>query len=370
MTPRARARARRPPRLPARSLAAGAALAVVICGAAVFGGAGCDAGEDTGALQAASPTLPAIDSPRSPAWSPQPGPDDPAVAVVDGVPILASQLREAMAEDAGESPPEAVLQRLVELELLAQAALEAGYWRPDVVLEPYESALVREVLADRFLRKPPESYFDEQFLREMYYQPAIRVKFDHVDAFKVADAQYVCCPKRYDECEPAAVAQCLEQAEPIVREVYEDLRGLDNPDVQTFSARVHDWEEQHPKLNLHQYSFFYNVNLPHEEQRGYNIVNENVAKAALGVEVGEVAAPVASRNGWHILYLMEHAPEEHRTIDDPEVRAEIIRELLPARQQAEYQAWMQALRQMYGVEVFPEALALFHRALMGGGEVR
>lgn len=341
------------------------ALPLLALAALVAVAAACGEEEESVAVAAAAPTLPAVDSPRSPAWSPQPTPDDPAVATVNGVPILASQLRSALEEDGGDTPPAEVLDRLVELEMLAQAALEAGYWRPEIVLAPYESALVREILADRFLRKPPESYFDDRFLRELYYRPSVRVKFDHVDAFRVADAQYVCCPKRYDECEEKVVDECIAQSEPIVREVFEDLRSLDNPDVQTFTARVQAWEDQHPRLGVNTYSFFYNVNLPHEEQRGYNVVNENVAKAVMALAVGEVSAPVRSRNGWHILYLIEHDPEEHRTIDDPEVRREIIAELLPARQQAEYQAWMQALRQMYRATVDPEALAAFHRALTG-----
>lgn len=344
---------------------------LLAAGLALLGACG---GDGALSVEAGLPSLPVIDGPHSPAWTPRPTSDDPAVATVNGVPILGSQLRAALAEETGgASPaPAALLERLIELELLAQTALADGYWRPEVVLEPYESALVREILAERFHRKPPESYFDDAFLREMYYQPSIRVKFDHVDAFRVADAQYVCCPKRFDECDAAAVEACIKESEPIAREVYEDIRSMERPDIQTFSARVRAWEDQYPKLNVNTYSFFYNVNLPHEEQRGYNVVNENVARAAMGIEVGQFAAPVASRNGWHILYLISHAPEEHRTIDDPEVRQELVRELLPARQKAEYDAWMKALRQMYGVEVDEAALRVFLKALTGsageGGE--
>jgi len=322
-------------------------------------------GDEERRVEASAPSLPAVEGPRSTAWSPQPTAEDPAVATVNGVPIVASQLRTALAEDGGASSPAQVLDRLVGMELLAQAALADGYWRPEVVLEPFESALVRGLLAERFQRKPPEEYFDDDFLREMYYQPPIRVKFDHVDAFRVVDAQYVCCAKRFDQCVPAQVDACLRESEGAIREVYEDLRTMDRPDVRTFSARVQAWEDQYPKLNVNTYSFFYNVNLPHEEQRGYNIVNESVAKAAMGIQPGQIAAPVASRNGWHILYLIEHAPEEHRTIDDPDVRQELVRELLPARQKAEYDAWMQALRQMYAVEVDEEALRVFLKGLVG-----
>lgn len=348
-----------------RSRTLGVSLAAVTLLVAVLGAA-CDAEEEGSAVDHAR-TLPAVDGPRSPAWSPQPTDDDPTVATVNGVPIVRSQVQRALEDEGADATPRSVLERLIDLEVLAQEALAAGFYRPDVVQEVFESALARELLAERFTRRPPESFFTTEMIRHIYYDPRVRLEFDHVDAFKVADAQFVCCPRRFDECDPVQFEECLQEEDPHVREVFADLQSLDAPDVRTISERIGQWETQYRRLSLKNYSFFYNVNLPHEEQSGYDIINQNVARAAMSVEVGGIAAPVRSRNGWHIIYVARHDPEEHRTPDDPEVRSEIIAGALPKRQEAEYAAWLKALREMHRVTVHPETLQIFFQGMTAAG---
>lgn len=299
-----------------------------------------------------------VTDPASPAWSPETSDDDPAVATVDGVPIPRSLLQELIEVDGGKTEPAVLLERAIEVELLARRALELGYYQADIVQEAQERAMVQLLLKRRISDHPPEEFFNEELVRSVFYNPSVRVKFDHVDIFKVADAQYLCCPGAPGSCKTEEFEACMSEGEPKMREVQADLVRR-TQGAESFGLLTHEWELDVSRLALKNYSFFYNVNLPHEEQKGYDIINENVARTTMTLEVGEISKPVQSENGWHIIYLVEHIPEEHRGPDDPEVRAQIIERLLPQRLKAEYGSWLRSLREGHRVVVFPERLNAF-----------
>ena len=306
--------------------------------------------------------MPEIDGPRSPGWAPDPTREDPAVATVGGVPILLSQLQQAVDADRGATPPEALLERMIEAELLAQAALQRDYYREDVVLPVFRLALVEELLARDFVRPPPATFFSEESLRKYYYHRQIRVRFDHVDLFVVSDAQFGCCTARYDQCDAAQFEACMSEQEPHARELHAIL-GEERRDLRSFQAIVRDARGRFPRLRVKREEFFYNVNLPHSEQRGHNVVNENFARAAMELKVGEYSGPVRSRNGWHLVFLAEHVPEEHRTLDDPGVRAEIISRTFEGERQVRFLAWLASLHERHRAEKHPEVLDRLFRGM-------
>ncbi len=305
-----------------------------------------------------TPELPPVKSLDSPAWSPAVTDDDPAVATVNGVPLPLSLLREAAAGDNHDRSPGELLERLIELELLAQRALEEGYYQFEVVGPARRAALVTELIAETLTRPPPESFFTDELLRHLYDLPGIRVRFRHKDIFRVIDLQFVCCAMHYTSCPQREFEACMKEEEPHARMLFEYLAEVPD-DIDALRALVQEWQVHYPRLALREYSFFYDVNRPYEEQSGFSIVNKNVAKAVLELDENEFAAPVASYNAWHILRLEEHHPEKHRTLDDPEVRREIIEGALPRRLEAEFEALVAGLKHAYNVRVYPDAVEYF-----------
>ena len=330
--------------------------------------AACGAEGPTPASASHAYALPEVDGPLSPGWAPTPTDEDPTVATVGGVPILLSQLQQVVDADGGATAPTVLLERLVEAELLGQAALERGYYRADVVGPVFRAAMVEELLARELIRPAPASFFTEDMLRDIYYQPIVRVKFDHVDLFKVVDAQITCCARRYDQCHQAEFEACMTEEEPNARQLHELLRA-GTRDRASFNDTIQEAAGRNRRLAVRVYSFFYNVNLPHDEQRDHNVVNENVARATLGLEVGQFSEPVRSRNAWHIIYLAEHVPEEHRTIADPEVRGEIISRVFDKVREARFAERLVALHAAHGVEVFPDVLNELYHGMKKGAAV-
>ena len=324
--------------------------------------AACGEPEEAPAPAHESHEFPAVTKPSAEAWNPVVTEEDPAVARVNGVPIVRTQVERALEAAQEDRSPRELLEGLIEMEVLAQAALEKGYYRPDVILPVLRPALVAELLAGTFVRPGPENFFTDEVLRALYYEPSIRVKFDHVDVFRVMDAQFTCCPGHYEDCDPAEFDACMKEEAPHVEEVRKELTQLAT-DGDSFQKLVEEWKLTYPRLSFKSYSFFYNVNLPHSEQHGYNIFNENIARASMQLEVGQLSPPVRSRNAWHVLYLVDHIPEDHRTIEDESVRREIMEKALPQKLKAEYRAWADGLRERYGAQVYPEHLDLFFQGV-------
>ena len=147
----------------------------------------------------------------------------------------------------------------------------------------------------------------------------------------------------------------MEEEAPHAAALYEEL--IAQPDA--MRTLVEEWESRRPRLGFTEYSFFYDVNIPHERQSGFHVVNENVAQAVMALDEGQIAPPVRSRNAWHILRLEEHHPEQHRTLEDEEVRREIMESVLHRRLEAEFLMLVEGLRAVYDVRVYPEVLGAF-----------
>ncbi len=318
---------------------------------------GCQGEPDSPPESYGGQQLPPISSPTAKSWSPAPSQDTPVIAQVNGVAITTTQLKIAIEADGGETPPEQLLNKLVELELLAQLALEKEYLRPEVVAPAMRAALAWEMLDRSFKQRPPELFFDDQTIENLYYSPGIRVKFDHDAIYGVLDAQFTCCHQHYEECDQDEFEQCMKEEEPHAIQVAQDLGSLASAEL--FEQRAEEWGHTYKRINLQRYQFYYDMSKPHSQQAGYNVFNENVSRAAGGLSLGETSKPVASRNAWHVLFLAKYVPAEHRTLSDPGVREEIITKALPNKRLAEYEASVTGLRKKHRVETHPELLKLF-----------
>lgn len=255
------------------------------------------------------------------------GDDDRIVARVGRTNITMSDLMEKMSElppfaRQQFSGPEGTidfLNRIVDEEVLYQAALEAGHDRDPEVVKALEAVKRRAVIQAFYADEveattvvPEEdivAYYEEH--DEQFQRPA-RIKFRHILVPTRAKAE-------------AAKARVLggEDFASVAREVSTDTAtksagglmasvtlGSGIPDAgldADFVRKVYEWK------------------------------------------VGEVTDPIRSDRGWHIAFVEEKTEAGTRPLE--EVREQIIQSLKPSRTKQHYEDVLAGLKESYGVMV-------------------
>jgi hypothetical protein len=249
-----------------------------------------------------------------------------------------------------------VVDRLIELELLAREAFEAGMYDEGVV-----APSVRRTLARRWLevnledRLGPEQVPAPIVQREYDAQQRQR-RYDHYTVFMLEDIQLLCCSKTdADDCyddlfddvdkRREHLTRCIDHHEPAIRFVHDLARGqaatregieaafesarmsVPSPELQsTYGAR----------LAKHAWNFEYDINRTWEQQFDvpkrqikyrvfFKEIMDGVKEEWLraGRTVPLLTQPLRSRIGWHVMLVHRVVPEEHRPLTDPGVQKEI-----------------------------------------------
>ena len=160
---------------------------------AMWAGWGC-AGEET-PTQVVPPEHAQVSTAGAADWAKPAGPDDVVVATVQGVPITREMVL-AVQEASPGLDARGALERLIDLEVLAQRARQLGL---DEAVRVREAR--RQGLVQRFLRKgfepevTPETLPLEQ-AKELYYVPDVRKLYDHTDAWRMAHIFFTCCGRK------------------------------------------------------------------------------------------------------------------------------------------------------------------------------
>lgn len=284
------------------------------------------------------------------------------IALVNGNPIYQSEIInyiQSHKAGAGYLTPKAALQALIEFKLLSQESIKKGYYTIKHLKQILQQALAQTILVEEGEKKfNPEKVITDKMLKQVYYYGGIKKFFDHYDAFKVIDIQYVCCAQRYTLCNQAQTRKCINNAFPKVQKLYD--KYIKDEIINEYSLKQifkDHISKALPELQLKQYDFFYRVNLPYNEQHGYAIMNKKVSLTVINLHVGEIAqAPVKSNNGVHILFLVDHKPEIHKKYNDPLVKKEIISKLTPKLRQKKINDFLSKLIKKYNVVLYPSLL--------------
>jgi EpsD family peptidyl-prolyl cis-trans isomerase len=255
------------------------------------------------------------------------GRDDEIVARVGRTNITKTYLRQKMAElppfsqqqFAGPEGTIAFLHRLVDEEVLYQAAIKAGHDRDPEVVRALEAVKRRAVIQAFYAEgieattvvsdEKVQTYYDEH---SEQFQRRGRVKFRQILVPTRAEAD-------------AARSRVLggEDFASVAREVSTDsatknagglmpsiMQGDGAPNAgldAAFIERVREWK------------------------------------------AGEVSDPLRSDRGWHVVFIEEKVDGGTKPLE--EVREQIVKSLLPAQTRERYEEVLAGLKESYGVEV-------------------
>jgi hypothetical protein len=316
---------------------------------------------------ASGPTL--IEAPHiadfaDPAWA-SATPEDTVVARVAGAPITLAAVRASQEASPGLDA-RATLDRLIELEVLAQQAVRAGLDKHPLPQRAWREALSQATLRAFEASVRPEDMPIQQ-VRAIYAVPKVRQRYDHHDAWNMAYLMLSCCAATIERCDTEEILQCFDESGRAMEEMYIELKALTasaEPDVDKVDAVMRKYRADHetrwPNFSYREQAFYYDPEKPHEEQKGYDVIAENIARAVIDAPFGVIQVPQQSRFGWHIVMKKAHQPAVHKGPDDPEVAADIRTSAMPSYLRARFQDWLQKLVAASGAQTFPERLALLN----------
>jgi len=285
--------------------------------------------------------------------------ESPAVATWGAARITTADVARELAHQPAGTNARAVAEALVDLDVVAAAAARDGYWSPEDLQVPWARLLVKAFLKDRFELDYDTSRVPEGDLARIWDEhKEVRIQFDHYDSIEVADVQYLCCARRYTDCDAAATAACIEKSRPLVEAIFE--RHVTGREHNEFSLKYLAEKVLQPAdahVAFMRYSFFYDPSLPWEEQRKFHQYNRAIVETAAATPLHAVSRPVASNNGLHLLYVMKHEPAVHRDLTDPEVVATVREKALPSYRQRDLVVLMDDLMLKASLKLHDEVVA-------------
>ena len=255
-----------------------------------------------------------------------------------------------------------------QLRLLAGLAVDRGLAGDFDVTMAYRRALARVYLEKKFeLEHGPDSV-PMQVWDDIYWKRGARPIFDHFDTFFVTDIQILCCSGAPDMCSrDTQVQACMRDSEPDIWELYEELSKTSFPDSHQLKKALDPYRgARFPGLRSQDYSFQYNFDLSHEEQRGYTVVNRNVAEAARGAKLKTLTKPARSNNGWHIIYLKEFLPEAHGPPEDEDVISELKKRFYPMVRRNDVLVFLETLLRNAQMKIYKDTVRELDWAQLSG----
>jgi hypothetical protein len=254
---------------------------------------------------------------QEPQWS-QAVTSDEVVARVNGIPITKTALAKALRAYGKNANPQEVLNALIAEEAIAQIASKKSSISPTTLNKVFLKALVTRYLEKTFVEEFPPSRVTMDELQEVFKQPIVRAKFDHLTIFVVKDYQWICCDGK--NCDTPEVQACFAEGEIAMQAAYEALKAF-SPEAEDYPLLYDDLKSSAPKLSFQEYEFAYDRKKG--IQKGRSIFDKAVVDAVVGTAVGKFSKPVRSAFGWHIPFVAEVHEEVHKGLEDPEVQKEL-----------------------------------------------
>ena len=278
---------------------------------------------------------------------------DVIVAEVNGYAITVGFIL-ALQRLEPSSSTEQLIERAVTIELLAQQGRKRAHEASSGVASVWKRALAKQLLTDDFeVRVNADSLPLEQ-VRQLYSVPKVRKLYDHEDAWRMAHIFFTCCDPKIERCDTDYVMRCFTESGEMIQTVYRELKNKvqdveGDPDdlvkvMETYRAENEERFMTHP-FAFRTRPFYYDPETPHEEQSGYTIIAEVVARTVIEGELAVLQQPIQSAFGWHVIAKLDHIPEKRLGVDDPFVIADIRANMLPKVRQARFKSFLEGLKQ-------------------------
>ena len=291
------------------------------------------------------------------------------VARVGGAPIHLSTLQDAL-RDAPDQTGAQLLERLIDLEVLAQEAMRRGLQRAESVAGPWRQALAHRALTEVFEAEVRPEDLTLERARQIYRIPRVRKLYDHADAWRMAHVFFSCCDAKIERCDKPEVVQCFADAGTEIQTVYDQLmratmatHGDPAAVADAMKTFRQDVAQRWPQLAYRERSFYYDPGKPHADQKGYTVIAEAVSRGVIEAPLAVPQAPVQSPFGWHILVKLDHDPESRKGPDHPEVIADIRKNAFPELRKAKFRDLLTRLHTTWGTRLELEASTAAGRPL-------
>ncbi len=293
--------------------------------------------------------LTSIEDFKSLVWTGHMEKNDPVVATVEGTPITLSMLQTQIDRSPTPVSAEVMLNRMIEMELLARAAFKRGKYTSSAIGDP-----VKKALAHTWIRKDmKENLTTKDIPNSALERPyeAFRARYDHFERFIVADVQLLCCAdvsltscfaSEFDTIteRKEALSACLSNHAADAEKLRSDLTHVTS--LEDFKTTFEQLKIQFPsealkhqyntEYKLHNYGFQYDLHRSYEDQyqtieyrQLFKEVMEGVKHAYLKAskEVPFMTPAIRSPIGWHIIFVHEVHPEKHWKLNNPFVQQEL-----------------------------------------------
>lgn len=273
------------------------------------------------------------------------------LACVDGVAVTRAQFDAVLPLYPPGTPARAIVAALVDEEVLAAAAAKTlwGDW----LQEPLQRILVGHILYDQFERKLTPDAITEDDVKTAWNTKVVRQTYIHPGVYTVTDAQIICCSGNYKSCgESADANRCIDELAPTARALADYLAANPPATAQEMHGKV-GADPRFTKAAVVDLSFFYDPAKPYAEQKGYALMVERFTEAVLKLKPGEMTRdPVRSEYGWHVIRLENAVAPATKDISDPEVLADLKKNLVPALREPKVVKLVGELGKSAGVSLY------------------
>jgi len=278
---------------------------------------------------------------------------DPIVATVEGTPITVSMLKTQLERAPEGIAPGLLLERMIEFELLAREAFRSGKYTEAIVGQALKKALNQRWLTQTFTKKLSKDDIPTQLVEQKFNE--VKSYFQHFERFKLLDVQTMCCMDTGDqdncfrddlvevEDRRLRLKECLDHHENNMKALHQTLSSPEaTKNAEEFRRILATVDADYPSQPLrdqygtsavlNEYGFEYDVNTSYEDQFEvvrYRIFFKEIMDAVrnaylkTGQKTPFLTPPIRSPIGWHILYVYEVLPRQHRTLADPQVNAQV-----------------------------------------------
>tara|TARA_B100000674_G_C37865224_1_gene926780 strand:+ start:360 stop:1427 length:1068 start_codon:yes stop_codon:yes gene_type:complete len=287
--------------------------------------------------------------------------DDSVIATVNGVPLSRKSLERQIAERP-EIPVRELLNRMIEMEVMAQKAAQDGYGLDKTILKVREKAVARAYLRDIFEQEVTPESISEKMVKDQYQRVKHMFWHDH-DEIRAVQLMETCCDAGEGKggCETEEELACFAEAAPRIAEYEQELRKR-LAEVERTPAAIKkvmaDYRSEidtaNPNLRYEdiQKPIRFVVGQSHEWHRGkYDVFAREVVEALFSLDELELSSPVQSSFGWHLLVKLKHYPARHWTEDDPRTIAEIRERAFPYYRKGAFKRRLQEIKEKYSLEV-------------------
>ncbi|RMF13580.1 MAG: peptidyl-prolyl cis-trans isomerase [Candidatus Dadabacteria bacterium] len=246
--------------------------------------------------------------------------DGDVIAWVNGVPIRKSTLQAwqaAAARERGQQSSDALLQAVIDQELLYQEGVRQGLLQSDPVIRRRVIQLIAEQIGAAVGEPTNEDLVRFYAAHQTWYTRPAQIRFAQL--FVPAD-----------RVSPESVTASL-------RGVHEGM-ALD--------AFLEVTRKSTDRLRAHDDDLYY------AGDRLAALYGPDFASRLLSLPVGQVAGPLRSSLGWHMVAVLEKLPEQRRPLE--QVRNIVARDWRQNRQAEVVRNWLEQARARADIEILQE----------------